>query len=307
MSLCRLDGNADMYGLGIRLGFYLQWLARIVADLLLVCSTCDCNQKAMLTEVEGGRTALQCFVVASFIAIISQVDTGSATVVDLYISLLICFGDYFFFIPTYIWRLASGFNPLLDPTRWLVAAPSASYSFLDQLLVVASAAFQIWFWAWKVPKDVPPDCETFGFLFSKLSMKSLGFRTANIVIQALIMIIALTAIAMPYVLKRGESTDGPGKVPRHKRRRMQTLGILVSACIFSTMVVGIELAVFWNGLRGIYIINSTGQLIPFVIGVLALVRIVYKYIWASKEEADGRAIPFVSSPFAISTLTRKRP
>ncbi|KAJ8125382.1 hypothetical protein O1611_g8257 [Lasiodiplodia mahajangana] len=261
----------------------------------------------MLAEVEGGRFALQCFVVAAFIAIISQACTGSATVVDLYISLLICFGDYFFFIPIYVWRLTTRFDPRLDPTRWLVATPSVAFSLLDQLLVVASAAFQIWFWIRKVPKDTPADCETFGFLFFKLPMKSLGFRIVNIVIQSLIMVIAISAIVLPYILKYKKLTSGLETVPRRERRRMQVLGIIVSIGIFTTIIVGIELAVFWNGLGGVYIINSAGQLIPFVIGVLTLVRIAYKYIWASKEEADERAIPFVSDPFAISTLTRKRP
>ncbi|KAI0445111.1 hypothetical protein F4803DRAFT_509444 [Xylaria telfairii] len=307
MALCHLDGNADMYGLGIRLGFYLQWLARIVTDLLVVCSPCDCSRSSMLAEVEGGRFALQCFVIALFVAIVSQAGTSSATVVDLYISLLICVGDYFFFIPIYVWRLATRFNPLLDPTRWLIAAPSAAYSLLDQLLVVASAAFQIWFWAWKVQNDAPADCETFGFLFSKIPMRSLSFRTVNIVIQTLVMGIAVTAIVLPYVLKLEKPTHRLEKVARRKRRRMQILGILVSTGIFSLMVVAIELVVFWNGLGGIYIINSAGQLIPLVISVLTLARIVYKYVWASKDEADERAIPFVSDPFAISTLTRKRP
>jgi hypothetical protein len=41
-------------------------------------------------------------------------------------------------------------------------------------------------------------------------------------------------------------------------------------------VVGIELTLYWNSINGVYTINTTGQLIPFVIGLLGLLRVLYK-------------------------------
>ena len=36
--------------------------------------------------------------------------------------------------------------------------------------------------------------------------------------------------------------------------------------------LAIELTLAWNGVSGVYVPESTGQLIPFVVGVLGLVR-----------------------------------
>jgi hypothetical protein len=52
------------------------------------------------------------------------------------------------------------------------------------------------------------------------------------------------------------------------------LATALMTLIFS--VVGIELTLHWNSISGVYTINSTGQLIPFVIGLLGLLKILYK-------------------------------
>jgi len=201
MDICQIQGNSDMYGLGIRLGFYLQWFSRIVTDILLVRSRLldhERRLKSLTAEVQGNRFALQCFVGATFIAIIYQTHTGSGNVVDLYISLLLCFGCYLHLIPTFLWRIVTGFDPVFDPTRWSPVPRSLTYRILNHLLVLASAAFQLWFWARKVEQDSPKDCKLFGFLFAKLSIRSSGLRITNILVQTIILTIALAApILMP--------------------------------------------------------------------------------------------------------------
>jgi hypothetical protein len=34
MTGCAVTGNLDLYGIGIRIGIYAQWLATLIADLL---------------------------------------------------------------------------------------------------------------------------------------------------------------------------------------------------------------------------------------------------------------------------------
>jgi len=52
----------------------------------------------------------------------------------------------------------------------------------------------------------------------------------------------------------------------------------VGASIFSLAysVIGIEMTLYWNSITGVYTINTTGQLIPFVIGLAGLAEIVYE-------------------------------
>ena len=39
-------------------------------------------------------------------------------------------------------------------------------------------------------------------------------------------------------------------------------------------LVAVELTLYWNGVTGVYGIDSTGQLIPFITGVLSLVGLL---------------------------------
>lgn len=39
-------------------------------------------------------------------------------------------------------------------------------------------------------------------------------------------------------------------------------------------VLAVELSLSWNKVSGIYTIQSTGQLIPFIIGIVSFVRVV---------------------------------
>lgn len=40
-------------------------------------------------------------------------------------------------------------------------------------------------------------------------------------------------------------------------------------------ITGIELTLYWNGVEGVYDVNSTGQLFPLTIGLCGLVQILY--------------------------------
>ena len=40
-------------------------------------------------------------------------------------------------------------------------------------------------------------------------------------------------------------------------------------------ITGIELTLYWNGVGGVYDVNSTGQLIPLTIGLCGLVQTLY--------------------------------
>ena len=58
--------------------------------------------------------------------------------------------------------------------------------------------------------------------------------------------------------------------------------------------LAIELTLAWNSVSGIYVLGSTGQLIPFVVGVLGLLRNVHliavklsEKAHTKKEEAKG--------------------
>jgi hypothetical protein len=146
-------GNSDMYGLGIRLGYYLQWFGMIVAGWIAP------------GEVEGLRMTNSLFVAATFLALLVQVgknlspQDGGLETVEIYIILLLTFGSSFALVPALLWRFISKFDPEKDPTRWSGAPPqSKTFNYLYMLLLIAVFSLQIWFWTTRVTEAETPGC-----------------------------------------------------------------------------------------------------------------------------------------------------
>jgi hypothetical protein len=72
------------------------------------------------------------------------------------------------------------------------------------------------------------------------------------------------------------------------------MGLPVGYMVIMWASIAIELTLAWNGVSGIYVLGSTGQLIPFVVGVLGLVRnlhlIAVKLSERTHERKEERSI-----------------
>jgi tellurite resistance protein TehA-like permease len=66
---------------------------------------------------------LELFISATFLALVIQTVHHGIYEVEIYIILLITFGAYLFIIPSLLWRLATGCQPLLDPSRLPLVDP----------------------------------------------------------------------------------------------------------------------------------------------------------------------------------------
>jgi len=105
MSACTITGNSDMYGLGIRIGFYMQWYGTILASWIAP------------SEVPGLRFSNSLFIFATFLALLIQTIKKTLRPIDTYITLLLTFGGCLYFVPVYIWRCLVCCRSQLDPTR----------------------------------------------------------------------------------------------------------------------------------------------------------------------------------------------
>lgn len=76
------DGNSDFYGLGIRLGVYLQWLASWLTNTLTP------------NEAGPSHDVNSIFVLAIVVAIITSIASDRIRPVEVYVMLLICFGYF---------------------------------------------------------------------------------------------------------------------------------------------------------------------------------------------------------------------
>lgn len=178
MSTCTFSGNTDMYGLGIRFGFYLQWYGTILASWIA------------RNEVPSLRFSNSLFVSATFLALIIQTDKDTLRPVEIYIILLLTFGGYLSFVPLYIWRLFTCCTPSLDPSRYPRVAAGPIFSILNFLLLVAVSLYQLWFWFNRAGHASVSGigCKEFGFFFSQVDLNGKGFVVANILLQFLMLL-----------------------------------------------------------------------------------------------------------------------
>lgn len=74
--------------------------------------------------------------------------------------------------------------------------------------------------------------------------------------------------------------------------------IMAFSCIVWT-IISVELTLAWNNINGVYHIRSTGQLIPFTIGLARLLGLFYDLLLSlnDREICQTEAV----SPLVVST------
>ncbi len=177
---CVLQGNPAMYGLGIRVAFYLLWFGAVVAGWLVPRAT------------GPFRSTLLLIAAATFLALIIQVSNNALRTIEVYIVLLLVYGAYYAYVPLYLWRLASGCSPFWDPARWPRAAPGRMWSLLNFVMLVAVTCFQLWFWITGInaTPTLDPVCPDYGFFFAPVLLRNQLFIAFNIVLNILLLLCA---------------------------------------------------------------------------------------------------------------------
>jgi hypothetical protein len=288
MSLCTFAGNADMYGLGIRLGYYLQWYGGIFASLLAP------------EEVPGARFALGLFISATFLALVIQTVKHRLYEVEIYIILLLTFGAYLFIVPWLLWRLVTGCQPLLDPSRFPLVDPGPTHSDLHSLLILAVTGYQLWFWFVRVPDLDRMSCRFYGFAFAKVPLNNRAFQVINIVLYFVlgVAVLVLFTLRLNSLAKGDENKRRRAAQWEREKQRLgkqglsdrvtalQQLNLVNNFTTASIVVVATELTIKWNHVTGVNTLSSAGQLIPFVIGLGVVVRVLY--VWLKPKPRPPR-------------------
>lgn len=284
MADCSFDGNADMYGLGIRIGFYLQWFGTILASWIA------------RSEVQGMRFSNSLFVSATFLALIVQVSQNALRPVEIYIVLLLMFGAYLYIVPLYIWRLVTWGRIRLDPSMFPRVKNSKIYSRLKFGLLVAVCGFQLWFW-FRGVEDVAgaaEGCTEWGFLFTKIRLDGKPFRIVNEVLYSTLLTFCLGELGIT-IAKRLKWI----KEPKHEELRCvlycnsraceklltgssgkeklkhQAIHSFVGLALAVMVTTATEFIILWNEIKGVESIASTGQTIPVILSAGMVGRVLY--------------------------------
>ncbi|KAF7512810.1 hypothetical protein GJ744_011913 [Endocarpon pusillum] len=271
---CTLDGNADLYGRGVRVGYYLQWYASILATW--ICPS----------EVPKIRIANTVFTSAVFIALLVQIGRSTTfEVIDIYITMLFTFGWTVTGSVVLLWRIATGFDVRWDPSLYhrnkLTIGPlfQACYP----LFLIAVFVLQIWFWTAKVGATDLKDCPRIGFLFMKVALNNILFRALNASIFVLLLV--LTTLFLVTNFKPISAVGGSGIYNRLTQTRSVSASLAMLYYIFNsladlfvatTILIATELSIHWNNITNVSSISNPGQLIPLLIGIACVIRVLYR-------------------------------
>jgi hypothetical protein len=197
-SSCETPGNSDMYGIGIRLGYYLQWFGSILAAWIAQ------------GEVNSLRLTNLFFVTATFMALLIQVARGHSSrdggleAPEIYIILLMTFGSSWSLVPILLWRFLTCFEPSRDLTRWPKAEPASKVTnILYTTLLLAVLSFQIWFWSNRISDGSSTGCPSYGFLFSRVQLQQPALRWLNVTLSV-ILLGSLLALYVVHIVNPGK-------------------------------------------------------------------------------------------------------
>jgi len=179
MPSCTLPTNEGLYGFGIRLSFYINWAAIILADYVF-------NPSRSVRE----RAATFLLEVAVFVALAKHSQDRTITAVEAYICSFLVTATLTLHIPSVLWRAACCWRRECDLalySRWRNWA-TASRDFLTGLravYVVALCGWGFWFWTGGLRSLARNErCSRVGFGFGKVRLDSPGLAGFHIAIYA---------------------------------------------------------------------------------------------------------------------------
>jgi hypothetical protein len=188
---CDFSGNQDMYGLGIRIGFYCHWFGIILASWIA------------RGEFRLLKLSNLLFVSATFLALILQTTKNDILPVETYIVLLLAFGGYFYLVPVYLWKLFTWCEPRMDPTRYPRACTGNIFQLMNFALLAGLSIFQLWFWIGRVSAVSSAGCVEFGFFFAQLPLNEKGYVVANILFHFFVLFTCLGIIGFLVAQQMG--------------------------------------------------------------------------------------------------------
>lgn len=325
LSDCRVYGDTDIIGLGVRLGLYFQLLSNII---VVYKNTREGIASIMLTNI---------FMTAVFVAIVFSVAHGSATPSELIV---------------FMWYAILEGCPLFAIAAVLGAIPKTEYGDISfwtlgtiVMRLVAFNAFYLWFWfhGLTVPNALQCNMEPRVFLFANLGAYG-NVRTALKVFSVLFGIIPAAAIlflSLPFLGReirktlarigwlntlenrytQSQAAHRIAALNADYRRRIQALNrdynelynalisnpytriidfgktkhieldiylsfVLPSVILLGLVIMAIELEVRWNDFKDVNSMTTSGQIIPLTIGACSLLRAIALLVGILKGERE---------------------
>lgn len=274
---CGFIGNPDIYGLGVRLGIYSQWLSALLSNHLLSNSREDIHSAYFFFSLALG--------IATVVITVNR-ERSCVFFAEIFVLVSLVFGGYF---SVHLFPITT----LPQQRDWYSIPWRRGRLVILALVYGAMMLFNCWFWfAGRSTGFESTPCGSAIFLFAKFSGSNIkhGVRFYQGFSVAMAVYYPFGAFYLlqndPGLLNGSNGTS----TPSHSVKPIGGPGfrmicsihfLIVSLICFVLAVLAIEMTLAWNCVSGVTSLNSGGQLIPLVIGVGGLAQVVWGIGWES--------------------------
>ncbi|KAL4425030.1 hypothetical protein ABPG77_001808 [Micractinium sp. CCAP 211/92] len=238
---CVFAADGDLLGLGVRIGVYLATISAIA------------NLKLDADDAPGSAW-VSVFSVVPIMALALKYVLQQTISNGMFISVAYIGWLQLLVMPSVL------LMPTIHCYRLLVLLIGAAVLFTCALL--------LWYWATGYARLEFPACRsTTAFFFAQVPAFG-WFRYVNLAALSLVALLFLALVGTVLLASRRLLAR---LWPLNHTFRLGA--VLVVALVI--MILGTELTLHWNGIEGVYSLNSTGQLIPMLAGIGAVTRDAY--------------------------------
>ncbi|KIO27778.1 hypothetical protein M407DRAFT_22954 [Tulasnella calospora MUT 4182] len=247
---CGFDGDDNTYGLGIRLGLYIQGLGTILSDFL---------EPGEAKKMKDVNLSFQLSVFGGLIYITitrgSTQAAGQLYAAEVLMMLHLC--------------TKAVFDPNPDPSQALVAIHLVQFAFSLTML-----SYTLWFLFIGMDQMAHPPCSRYAFVLAKVDMYH-WYRLARKILA--IIYTVLDTCGLVWTLRqlytgaaKGNASLFPSSAPPPRR------SLLGQFIVLAFIVTSTELLIRWNHIHNVYSVGGTGQLIPLIVSSMGFIPVVYK-------------------------------
>jgi len=244
---CPFEGNSDIYGIGVRIGLYSQWVATLLVTLF---SPGD----------EEAFRILNLIIQSSvFLGIAQQSSSEIDAVEPIIVIFLMC-------------------GSLSSLTGDGMKNFSHVSGIFRTLFYTALSSYGCWFWFSGLDNMITPGCRAIAF-FGRTSVdgwfRSLGKAVS---VFGLVLSVLLNGWSICATVRRFQDFENAFTRPKKQRPQVEIGYLILSAGLIAFSIAIIEYLIRVNHVTGLSEIDAVGQLIPFLIGIMECTSISWKIL-----------------------------
>ncbi|KAI3537994.1 hypothetical protein CSPX01_09791 [Colletotrichum filicis] len=278
------EGNSDIYGLGVRIGVYLQWSTSILAQHFY---------EPAVEGMQDANSTYQLAMTCGFMFITSNPSEGLKSV-EGYIALLFCFAG------ACISSLQnrSAFSTVLSKIGVVKPPRRRVRTAGDMLLNAIISSYGIWFLFIGIEKLERTGCQEKAFFFASVALFGWFrlFLRASFIFGLLVSTLMLVAQAIILISWASNSLDnninmnqrifgGVNDLTPDQTRQKQRVDVTISiGQLFGSMlalglfIAAVEETLHWNNVSGVHQCADFSQLFPLMIGATNFARVAGQFL-----------------------------